>query len=441
MNNSLSLRAPLLAALLLSSPHTAASLPAQQKTPLDSRSQTASDATVALQSAESLTKAGRYPEAIGLYRHVLQLDPRTEAAQLGLADTYRRVHNYDQARAVLQAARHHHPKSSAILTALGSLEIETESWDASIEALRLGVALSPADTNARNLLGAAYLGKGDQPLALAQFAKILAQEPENQLAHFQRAQIYADSDENEKALADAEKVFAARPNYLAGRTLLAKILLRLKQCERAVEVLSPRENQPQLDPQSLFLLANAYECAGQVDLAKNARDEFATASQNDRRQAENEVQSKHLYEQANELARQNHFSEALDLLRQALDKNPKNAFAYSQRAKIYFSLQRFDQARQAIAQALAVEPYQPDFLYVQGIIEEKEGNPDAALATFEKVVQINPQEADAYFEIGQIWVQKQDRARALDAFRKAALLAPGDPDYRRAVEAARAPSP
>ncbi len=441
MSNSLSLRAPLLAAFLLSSPRAAASLPAQQEAPLDSRSQTASDATVALQSADSLTKAGRYPEAIGLYRRALQLDPRTEAAELGLADTYRRVHNYDQARAVLQAARHHHPKSSAILTALGSLEIETESWDASIEALRLGVALSPADTNARNLLGAAYLGKGDKPLALAQFAKILAQEPENQLAHFRRAQIYADSDENEKALADAEKVFAARPDYLAGRTLLAKILLRLKQCERAVEVLWPRENPPQLDTQSLFLLANAYECAGQVDLAKNARDEFATASQNDRRQAENEVQSKHLYEQANELARQNHFSEALDFLGQALDKNPKNAFAYSQQAKIYFSMQRFDQARQAIAQALAVEPYQPDFLYVQGIIEEKEGNPDAALATFERVVQINPQEADAYFEIGQIWMQKQNRARALDAFRKAALLAPDDPDYHRALEAARALSP
>jgi cytochrome c-type biogenesis protein CcmH/NrfG len=56
-------------------------------------------------------------------------------------------------------------------------------------------------------------------------------------------------------------------------------------------------------------------------------------------------------------------------------------------------------------------------------------------------VQINPQEADAYFEIGQIWVQKQDRARALDAFRKAASLAPDDPDYRRALEAARALSP
>jgi tetratricopeptide (TPR) repeat protein len=441
MSNSLSLHAPLLAALLLSSPHTAASLPAPQKTPLDSRSQTMSDATVALQSAESLAKAGRYPEAIGLYRHALQLDPRTEAAQLGLADTYRRVHNYDQARAVLQAARRHHPKSSAILTALGSLEIEAESWDAAIEALRLAVTLSPEDTNARSLLGAAYLGKGDKPVALAQFAKILAQQPENQLAHFQRAQIYADSDENEKALADAEKVFAARPEYLPGRTLLAKILLRLKKCERAVEVLRPRENPPQLDTQSLFLLANAYECAGQVDLAKNARDEFAAASQNDRRQAENEVQSKHLYEQANELARENRFGEALDLLRQALDKNPKNAFAYSQQAKIYFSTQQFDQARQAIVQALAVEPYQPDFLYVQGIIEEKEGNPDAALATFEKVVQINPKEADAYFEIGQIWMQKQNRARALDAFGKAASLAPDDPDYRRALEAARTPSP
>jgi tetratricopeptide (TPR) repeat protein len=217
------------------------------------------------------------------------------------------------------------------------------------------------------------------------------------------------------------------------RKLLVKVLIRLKQCTRAATILRPAENPPALGTEELFMLGNAFDCAGQVELAKGARDEFAAASENDRRRAEDEVQSKHLYEQANELARRNQFSEALDLLQQALEKDPKNGFAYSQQAKIFFSVHEANKAREAIQRALAIQPYQPDFLYVEGVIAESEGKEDEALAAFEEVAQINPKEADAYFEMGRIFMKREDRQRALAAFRKAAELAPDDADYKRAL--------
>jgi tetratricopeptide (TPR) repeat protein len=183
------------------------------------------------------------------------------------------------------------------------------------------------------------------------------------------------------------------------------------------------------------LLANAYECAGDLDAAKLAREEFASASQADRTQAENETQSKHLTEQANDLARQNQFSQALDLLQQALDKDPQNGLAYSQQAKIFFSMRDANRSRQAIDRALAIQPYQPDFLYVAGIIAVSEGKPDEALAAFGKVTQVNPNEADAFFEIGKIYVQKGD-SRAMQAFRKAVSLEPDNAEYMRYFMAA-----
>jgi tetratricopeptide (TPR) repeat protein len=389
-------------------------------------------ARVALESAQSLAKQGRWPEAIELYRRVLALSPHNEAAQLGLSDAYRGVHNYEEARSILHMARRQHPKSLAILTALGSLEIEAESFDTAIEVLRSAVALAPNDMKLRNLLGTAYLNKGESAAALAQFEKVLARDPANQLAQYSRAQILADMNQNEKALADAEKVVAANPDYLPGRTLLAKILVRLKQCGRAAEVLRPAASLPALDTQALFLLGNAYECAGEPELAARARDEFAAASQADRKRAEDETQSKHLVEQANELARQNRFSEALALLEQALEKNPRNGFAYSQIAKIYFSMKQADSAQEAIAKALAIQPYQPDFLYVAGVIAAEQGNHEEALAAFERVTQVNPKEADAFFEIGKIRLRRGDREGARAAFRKASELDPSDADYRRA---------
>jgi tetratricopeptide (TPR) repeat protein len=398
--------------------------------------ETPRDAGLDLEMARFFASQKKYPAAIEMYRRTLVLSPGNEAASIGLSEAYRGVHNYDEARSILQTARRQHPKSAAVLSALGSLEIEAESYDAAIEAMRAALALAPNDVNLRNVLGTAYMGKGDTAAALVEFEKVLARDPGNQLAYYSRGQIFADTDQNEKALADAEKVVAAKPEYLPGRVLLAKVLVRLKQCARAVEVLRPAANPPALETQALFLLGNAYECAGQPELAAGVREEFAAASQQDRRRAENETQSKHLVEQANALARQNQFAEALELLKQALEKNPKNAFAHSQQAKIYFSMRQVGQAHDAIAQALAIQPFQPDFLYVAGVIAAQEGKQEEALAAFEKATQINPKEADAYFEIGKIRLQQGDRVAALVAFRQAVALDPNEPEYLRALMAA-----
>ena len=420
-------------ALCFPLPASPANRAAQEK---QNTSATKKDTQSLLVSAHALLQQGRFPEAIEIYRGVLALARRNEAAEIGLAEAYRGVHNYEEARSILQTARREHPKSVAVLSALGSLEIEAESFDAAIEVLRAAIAFAPQDVKLRNLLGSAQLSKGDSAAALVEFEKVLAREPENQLAHFSRAQFFADTDQNEKALADAESVFATKPEYLPGRALLAKILVRMKQCERAAEVLRPAMNPPVLDTPSLFLLANAYECAGKRELAAHAREEFAAASQADRKRAEDETQSKHLVEQANERARQNKFSEALDLLQQALEKNLQNGFAYSQQAKIYFSMHDAQKASEAIGKALAIQPFQPDFLYVAGVIAVSEGRTDQALAAFEKVTQVNPKEADAYFEIGKIRLQQGDSVAAKIAFGQAVALDPNDPDYMRAFMAA-----
>jgi tetratricopeptide (TPR) repeat protein len=400
---------------------------------LQDASTTTENLAAKAKSAQLLTQNGRFAEAIQLYREALALQPGNEQTQLALADVYRRVHNDDEARKTLQAARRRHPRSVAVLSALGALEMDAQAYDAAIETLRVASTSAPANLEVRNLLATAYLQKGDVQQALREFDRVLLQDPSNGLARFMRAGMYSDSGENEKALADAEKVFATRPEYLPGRILFAKILVRMKDCQRAAEVLSPPAGAPKLEGEGLFLLASAYDCAGKKELADQVRAEFEEVSRREHETAENRVQSLHLVEQANELAMQNKFPEAQELLKQALQKNSENAFAYSQQAKIYFSMRQSRQAGEAIDKALKFQPYQPDFLFVRAVIDASGEKFDAALKAFQLVTYVNPEEADAYFEIGKIWMQKNDRAQALAAFRKAAELAPDDNDYREAL--------
>jgi tetratricopeptide (TPR) repeat protein len=79
-------------------------------------------------------------------------------------------------------------------------------------------------------------------------------------------------------------------------------------------------------------------------------------------------------------------------------------------------------------------------LFVKGVIEAQSGNLEEALSALQAVTYINPREADAYFEIGKLWMQKGDRLKALEAFRRAAELSPEDEEYKRAVVAASQPN-
>jgi tetratricopeptide (TPR) repeat protein len=392
-------------------------------------------------------RAGKFPDAITSYQEALRLAPHNVKAEIGLAQAYRGVHNFDEAKKILEQARREHSKSPAPLVIFGDMDIELQTYDAAIAHLNAALALDPADADARNRLAVAYKAKGDASDALAQIAKILARDPKNALAHYTRAEIYADHNQNSLALHDAEKVLELQPENPRGRVLLAKILVRppeaatsdeIKQrCTKAVDALEPlTAAEPQSQPpdsETLFLLSRAYRCAGEDDKAQQTLATFEKSSQSDRSTSENKTQAKHLVQQADELAMKNDFAGSLALLHQAITMDPTYAASYSQLAKLYYSAGDIEKASDAIAQALAREPYHPEYLYVQGKILERQSRLDDALAAFQKSTLVNPQESDAYFEIGAIYQQRGDRTNALAAYKKALDISPDDPDYQRAL--------
>lgn len=391
----------------------------------------------------ALANCGRFADAIASYQAALQLSPHDSAAEVDLASAYRAVHNEAEARALLQLSAREHPKNAAPLALLGDLEIEMQTYDAAIHHLVVAVMLDPANNETRDRLALAYKSKGDSAAALAQLAKSLARQPNDALAHYLRAQIYDDRNDDRLALPEAEKVIALQPQNPPGRALLGKILLRASgtqdaataagTCSRAADLLQPVVGAKPGDSESLFLLARAYHCAGKLDDEKTTLAAFESASKTQRTSRENENQALHLVQQANERALQNDLAGALDLVRQALEKNPDYGAAYSQLAKLYYSTGDIEQASDAIARALELSPYQPDFLYVQGKIFEKQGKLDEAVADFQRATLVNPKESDAYFEMGVVYQQQNDSIRAKAAYEKAVELSPSDPDYRRAL--------
>lgn len=415
---------------------TCAPSPAQNSSPTSAR-----DANAARKALDSRD----FDTAIKDFQKTLRDDPANLKAELGLASAFRGVHNYNEARRLLDEARRGHPRNAAPLAALGDLDIETESYDQAIEHLRAALALNPNDVESRNRLAVAYKAKTQFPEALAQIEKVLARDPKNALANYTRAQIESDENQDEKALVDVQQVLKLEPNNRLGQLLLGKVLVRVSQgaskddaakdCAQAVQVLEPLASDASADSQTIYLLSHAYQCAGDSEKAQKSLAEFEAASQAERKKKDDQMQVKHLVEQANELAMKNDLQGSLGAANQALAVDPHCGPAYSQLAKLYYSAGDLAKAGEAITRALETDPYQPEFLYVQGKVLEKGRELDKALESFERATLVNPNESDAFFEMGVIYQQQNDRLRALAAFKKAVALSPDDPDYARALAA------
>jgi tetratricopeptide (TPR) repeat protein len=390
-----------------------------------------------MQDAAQFLRSGQFPAAIEAYQKILKASPRDLKVTLGLAAAYRGVFNYDETRRLLRQVSARYPKSAAALVELGKLDIHQQRYDDAIEHLTQAVRRQPSLPAAHEQLGVAYQAKGDDATALKHLSEAVRLDPHSASAHYFRGSLYADHDDYVHAYQDAQEADRIDPNAQT-RVLLAKAATHTGKCDEAVTLLKPVSESESADPANLYLLSRAYKCAGQPDLAQQAQDEFEARSKRTQEIRTQKMDADHLATQAGELARKNQLAEAMDLLHQALAKDPENGPTLAVLAKIDFSRGDVAKAKDEITTALRSDPYNPDYLYVLGKVLEKQSDANGALQAFQQIVLVNPKESDAYFEMGEIYLQKGERARGFQALKKAVELSPDDPDYQKAFAQAGA---
>jgi len=394
-------------------------------------SQLGSGATDQLQNAARLLRSRQFPAALEAYQRILKAEPHNEKAELGLAAAYYGVYNYEQTRRLLREASAAHPNSAAALVELGKLDIHLLHYDEAIVELKRAVRRNPAFALAHEQLGVAYQAKSDEGNALAQLNEALQLAPGSASAHYFRGSLYADRNDEVHAYQDAKEAYRLEPNAQT-RELLGKTALRANKCDEAVDVLVPLAYSEDTGPEDLYLLSRAYKCAGQTERAQKLQEEYAERSKKVQDARTHKMNADHLATNAGEMARNNQLTPALDLLRQALAEDPENGPSFALLAKIDFSRGEIARAQEEIARALKGDPYNPDYLYVQGKVLES-NDPTAALEAFRQSVLVNPMESDAYYEIGELYLKLGERDRAAAALRKAVQLSPDDPEYSKAL--------
>ncbi len=111
--------------------------------------------------------------------------------------------------------------------------------------------------------------------------------------------------------------------------------------------------------------------------------------------------------------------EGADAFRRALALDPNLKLAQINLAIALFNAQDLDGARQAAATAAANSPAKPQPQYILGLIAKSGNRADDAVAAFQNVLKIDPQDVGANVNLGQIYIQQRKYPEAVKVFRVA----------------------
>ncbi|WP_258192177.1 XrtA/PEP-CTERM system TPR-repeat protein PrsT [Nitrosospira multiformis] len=187
-----------------------------------------------------LSIQGKLEEALAAYDHVAKLKPNMAAAYINKAFIEIGTGKFDAAKADLDAARKL-GSSLSVLYTQALLDYTQQKPAAALESLQQILSKAPEHMPSVLLAGAVQIALGSMPQA------------EQHLKH------YLKKD----------------PNNVYARKLLASVLLKNRETQRAIEVLSPSLKKVKEDPQLFAIAGEAYMQA--QDFAK-ATEYFEKAS-------------------------------------------------------------------------------------------------------------------------------------------------------------------
>lgn len=339
-------------------------------------SQNPQNPDVWLFKGDLLRAQGKGEPALAAYDQVLKLQPKNNSAHISKATLEIASGKFDAAKLDIDEARKETPNNLIVLYTQALLDFRQGKSAAALESLQQVLRAAPEHMPSILLAGAVQYSLGSMPQA-EQYLK---------------------------------KYLEKNPNNLYARKLLASTLLKSRQTQYAIDVLSPALKVEQQDPQLFALAGELYMQAG--DFTK-ATEYFAKASALAPKEAQ--------------------LHTALGLSKLALGENDLavaemetavNLDAKSPKAGVLLVLThlRLKEYDKALAAAKVIEKEQPDDPLghnLKGAAYLGKNDTAAARASFEKAISIQPTNFPAVVNLVRLDLQekKPDVAKKrLEAF-------------------------
>ncbi|MDQ6663186.1 MAG: tetratricopeptide repeat protein [Acidobacteriota bacterium] len=364
-------------------------------------------------------------------------DPASADILIAMAAVYADKGDDDRAVAAFDSALQLKPNHVEALRAAASLDLRHERNERAIVRLEKLVAIEQEDAQAHADLAAAYAGTGNLSKARGQFQEALKLHPGNASALMGLGNADIKMGQTDEAISLLKKAAKADPLAYAPRFLLASAYNSQSRFAEALAECNEALRLGAVDPEVYYHLARAYRGLGREDDARKALALFSTLRLQSKDAVEAKREAARLIGQAKPLVDEGKLPDAISLLERASGLDPKNPQVAFRLAGLYYDTRQYEAARQFARRAVAIAPAEWLYHYLLGLIENASGRLDPAHDSFETAVRLNPSAADAFNQLGNIAMSRQDFVEAKQNFEKASLLDPRETTYQVNRDAAK----
>jgi putative PEP-CTERM system TPR-repeat lipoprotein len=322
---------------------------------------------------------------------------------------------YGQAETVLGKYRARVPDDVTAARLIATAALQQQAASRAIAYLKPFADKTPADAATLALLGDAYIADRKPDLALQQYQKAAALEPENQAVKTQVGISQIEAGQGAQGLATLEQVFGTEAGApIAGPALVASEL-RAQRFDKAAEVAASLVKRDAKNPVYYTLLGIAR--AGQQNFSE-AESAFRAAL------AINPDLPATTGDLAQIYTATGRVDEARNLYNDLLAKNPNEVSALLGLADTYIAQKKWTEATDAINRARTAAPNDPaPGLKLVGVYEKRQDWTNAKIAAAELASQF-PGNVDILDTQGQAQLAAGDTTGAVSSFKRAYALAP-----------------
>ncbi len=395
-----------------------------------------------------------YDLALDDFNRAIAQDPEHASAYNGRGRVYHFTNNYSQAVDDFSQALALEPDNAVSLTHRAVTHAALDNQDQAIDDTTQAIAIDPSYARAYTIRADAYLNKDDFNMAIADYSQALElgglNEHNTVVSYYWRGYAFAEIGDDNRAFEDFSQAIAIDPQYATAYNDRGNVLYRREAYQNAI---SDYSQALAIDPQYAIAYRNRglaysylddnqkaitdYNQAIAIDPqyadAYNSRG-YAFAELGDYNQAIEDYNQALAFEPDTALYLGNRswslselgsYDQAIDDATQAIAIDASLAFAYANRAWAYLFKDDFNRAIADYSQALdlglsdesAAQAYSS-----RGYAYAEIGDDNQAIADYNQALAINPQDAAAYLNRGNVHYRREAYQSAIADYSQAIAI-------------------
>lgn len=356
-------------------------------------------------------------EAIQLYDDVLERDPANQAVQLRQALLYSHLQRYLEAEAIFRSLLQSDHNAYFVHLSYARLLKRMEKFQEAAAEYEEALSLNWSKDLAFEI-GYFYVDQQMYGEALRIYTTITSNDPLDEQAALSRVQALLDMDQGDEALSALYTTREKSSNPAKIDLIISKVLLRQEKKEQAKVILTRLVNTTGGSEASYMLALIAFQ-------EENYQTALSLLAKIDK---ESEEHEESVYLQTRIYRKIGQLQEAIRLLQGLTVAGRDNSpLLYALLSSLYQEKGENLAALNLMEEATALFPENNQLLFEYGLTLEKNSRYEQAIKVMQRVLELEPDHAEALNYIGYTWADKNmNLVKALEYILRANTLKPNN---------------